>query len=174
MKNAMTSFFIAPIVVPTVVTATGIFYFYSRLGMVGNLIGLIVAHTAICVPFVVLSVSSSLARFDRRLSDAAASLGASPSKAFYTVTLPAISPGIWTGAILAFVTSWDEVVLAMFLAGPEQHTVPRRMWSGLREYISPAIIAVATILIMLSIGLLAITQWIQSRNDRRHAAAATE
>ena len=165
-RNVIAAFIISPIVIPIVVAALGIFYFYSDLGLVGNLAGLVVAHTALGAPFVVITVAATLSGFDIRLMRAAASLGAPPLTAFRLVMLPLIMPGVVAGAIFAFVTSFDEVVVALFLAGSEQRTLPRQMWSGLREQISPTITAVATLLILLAAALMLTANALHARSQR--------
>lgn len=165
-RNLLAALIISPIVIPIVVAALGIFYFYSNFGLVGNLAGLVIAHTALGAPFVVITVTATLSGFDTRLMRAAASLGAPPLTAFRLVMLPLIMPGVVAGAIFAFVTSFDEVVVALFLAGSEQRTLPRQMWSGLREQISPTITAVASLLILLAAILMLTANALQARAQR--------
>lgn len=156
---------LSPLIIPIIVFAVGIFYLAARIGMVGSLATLIWAHAVLALPFVILVVSASLERFDRTLLMAAYSLGASPLQAFRRITLPLIAPGVFAGAVFAFVTSWDEIVVALFIAGgPENHTLPRRLWSGLREELSPAIIAVATLLTLLSLVLMSVVEWLRRRS----------
>jgi len=152
---------ISPMVVPLVITAVGIYFFYARIGLAHSLTGLVVAHTVLATPFVVITVTAALSKLDVRLPQAAASLGAPPRLVFWRVTFPLILPGVLSGALFAFVTSFDEVVVVLFLAGPEQRTLPRQMWSGIREQISPAILALATLLTLLSICLLATVEWLR-------------
>ncbi len=117
-------------------------------------------------PYVVITVSATLVGFDQNLVRAGASLGAGPIRVFFVVTLPIILPGVVSGALFAFAASWDELVVVMFLASTEQHTVPRRMWSGIRELISPTITAAATMLIILSICLMATMEGLRRRSER--------
>ncbi len=166
LANTVTALMLSPIVVPIVVTAIGTYYFYARLGLVGTYTGLILAHAALGAPFVFVTVTATLASFDETLLKAGASLGASPARVFRMIMLPLILPGVVSGAIFAFATSWDEVVIALFLAGPEQHTIPRRMWSGMRDNLSPTIIAAATLLIALSIALMLTLEWLRRRGAR--------
>ena len=165
-KGLILAVLISPIVVPIVIAAVGTFYFYAKVGLASTLPGLILAHTALGVPFVVITVSATLAGFDQNLIRAGQSLGADPVRVFFKVTLPLILPGVISGALFAFVTSWDEVVVALFLAGPEQHTLPRRMWSGIRELISPTILAVATLLIAVSIVMMTAIELLRRRSER--------
>ncbi|MEZ5832233.1 MAG: ABC transporter permease [Dongiaceae bacterium] len=171
LANTVTALMISPIVVPIVVTAIGTYYFYARLGLVGTYTGIILAHAALGAPFVFLTVAATLASFDETLLKAGASLGANPARVFRMIMLPLILPGVVSGAIFAFATSWDEVVIVLFLAGPEQHTIPRRMWSGVRDNLSPTIIAAATLLIVLSIALMLTLEWLRRRNERLRVSA---
>ena len=165
-KAAILGILISPIIVPIVITAAGMFYFYSRIGLTGSLAGLVFAHATIGVPFVIITVSATLAGFDNNLVRASASLGADPVRTFFKVTMPIILPGIVSGGLFAFITSWDELVIAIFLAGSEEHTLPRRMWSGIRELLSPTIMAVATMLILTSILLMVIMELLRRRTER--------
>ena len=168
-RRTLTAFLISPIIIPIVVAALGIFYFYSSVGLASSLTGLIIAHAALGAPFVVVTVLATLAGFDTRVMRAAASLGAPPVTAFRLVMLPLIAPGVAAGAIFAFVTSFDEVVVALFLAGSEQRTLPRQMWSGLREQISPTITAVSTLLILLAAALMTVSNALQARSEKNRS-----
>ncbi len=169
-RRTLMAVLISPIVIPIVVAALGIFYFYSSIGLAATLTGMVIAHAALGAPFVVITVLATLSNFDMRVMRAAASLGAPPVAAFRLIMLPLISPGVAAGAIFAFVTSFDEVVIALFLAGSEQRTLPRQMWSGLREQISPTITAVATLLILLAAALMFAANTLQTRSQKRCAA----
>ena len=124
------------------------------------------AHTALAAPFVVITVSATLQHFDTNMARAAASLGATPVTAFFRVILPLILPGVASGALFAFATSFDEVVVVLMMAGPDQRTLPREMFSGIRENINPTITAVATVLILTSVVLLSCLEWLRRRNER--------
>ena len=165
-KPAVMAILISPIMVPIVVIAVGMFYFYARVGLVSSLIGIILAHTTLGVPFVVITVAATLQGFDHNLVRAGAILGANPVRVFRKVTLPIITPGVVSGSLFAFAASWDEIVVVLFLASTEQHTVPRRMWSGIRELLSPTIIAAATMLIIISILLMFTMEWLRRRSER--------
>jgi len=165
-KSAILAVLISPMIVPIVITAVGMFYFYAKLGLTSTLGGLIIAHATLGVPFVVITVSATLVGFDNNLIRAGASLGASPVSVFFRVTFPLILPGIVSGALFAFITSWDELVVAIMLTSSEQHTLPRRMWSGIRELISPTILAVATMLIFISIMLMVVMELLRRRSER--------
>ena len=168
-RRPITAVLLAPMIVPLVIVAAGMFFFYTRFNLVATFSGIIIAHAALGVPFVVLTVTATLAGFDRSLYHAGLNLGASPVRAFIDVVVPVIRPGVISGALLAFVTSFDEVVLVLFLAGPEQNTIPRRMFSGLREQINPSILAVATLLILMSICLLFALEFLRRRSERIRA-----
>ena len=157
---------ISPMIVPIIITATGLFFFYSATGLANSYAGVILAHATLGIPFVILTVTATLVGFDQSLNRAAMSLGASPSRTFFKVTMPLIMPGVISGALFAFVTSFDEVVVVLFIAGHDQQTIPRQMWSGIREQISPAILAVATILVVISIALLTVLEWLRRRGER--------
>ena len=165
---------ISPMIIPVVVSAVGIYYCFARVGLLNTLTGLVIAHTALGAPFVVITVMATLSSFDHNLMRAAASLGARPVTAFFRVMLPVIAPGVASGALFAFITSFDEVVVALFITGSEQRTLPRQMWSGVRESLSPTITAVATLLIVASIALLAGIQWLQRRAARAAARPAAQ
>ncbi|CAO3430828.1 ABC transporter permease [Azospirillum doebereinerae] len=157
---------LSPMVVPVVITAVGVYFFFAPLGLTGNFLGLILVHTALATPFVFITVSATLQGFDMTLARAAASLGAPPLLTFRKVILPLILPGLASGALFAFATSFDEVVTVLFLAGPDQRTLPREMFSGIRENISPTITAVAVVLTVISIGLLTVIELLRRRNER--------
>jgi len=165
-KQALIGLILSPLVVPLVIIAVGVYFFYAPLGLTGSLLGLTLAHTALAVPFVVITVTATLQGFDPNQARAGASLGASPRVVFFRITLPLILPGVISGALFAFVTSFDEVVIALFLTGPEERTLPRQMFNGIRENISPVIAAAATILIALSTLLLVTLELLRRRNER--------
>jgi putative spermidine/putrescine transport system permease protein len=160
---------LSPLIVPVIVVAIGIYYAFSRYGLVGTPVGLVLAHTCLAVPFVVISVSASLAGFDRRLEQAALSLGATPWGTFRQVTLPLIRPGVLVGALFAFITSFDELIVALFLSGSGAVTLPRRMWDDLRFAIDPTIAAVSTLTIVLTASLLVVVHLARQRAERMRA-----
>lgn len=158
LSGMLKTLFLLPMVVPAVVLGVGMQVLFVRLGIANSYLGVIVAHTVVAMPFVIVSVSSALAGIDRRIELAAQSLGASPAIVLRRVTFPLAMPGIISGAVLSFATSLDEVVLTLFVAGPNQRTLARQMFSTIRENISPAIAAAAFILITgtVLVGLLGI------------------
>ncbi|GEO81247.1 ABC transporter permease [Pararhodospirillum oryzae] len=157
---------LSPMIVPVVIVAVGFYLFFAPLGLTGSYAGLILAHTALAVPFVVITVSATLQGYDVTLSRAAASLGAGPLLTFRRVTLPLIAPGVASGGLFAFATSFDEVVVVLLVAGPGQRTLPREMFSGIRESINPSIMAVATLLIVFSTLLLITLEVLRRHNEK--------
>ena len=165
-RRTITALLLSPMIVPLIIIAAGMFFFYTRFGLVGTFPGLIIAHAALGIPFVIVTVTATLTGFDRGLYNAGISLGTGPIRTFFRVVLPLIRPGVISGALFAFVTSFDEVVLVLFLAGPDERTIPRQMFSGLREQINPTILAVATLLIAVSICLLITIELLRRRSER--------
>ncbi len=166
-KSLITAILISPMIVPLVIIAAGMYFFYSTLGIAGTDFGIIVAHAMLGTPFVVITVTATLAGFDESLHRAASSLGANPVRTFLDITFPLIRPGVISGALFAFVTSFDEVVLIIFLADPDQRTIPRQMFSGLREQINPTILAAASLLILISIILLFAIELLRRRSENQ-------
>jgi putative spermidine/putrescine transport system permease protein len=157
---------ISPMIVPLIITAAGMFFFYSKVGLAQTYPGLILAHTVLGIPFVIITVTATLMGFDQDLIRASASLGANPVTTFRKVVMPLILPGVISGALFALVTSFDEIVVVLFLSGFEQRTIPRQMWVGIREQISPTILAVATVLIAVAIALLTTVELLRRRSER--------
>ncbi len=157
---------ISPMVVPVVIVAVGVYFAFAPLGLTNNYGGLILAHTALASPFVVVTVFATLSGFDVNLIRAAASLGAGPVTAFFRVMLPIILPGVMSGGLFAFATSFDEVVVALFVTGPGQRTLPRQMFSGINDNISLTITAAATLLIIVSVALMAAVEALRRRSQR--------
>ncbi|WP_119391968.1 ABC transporter permease [Taklimakanibacter lacteus] len=156
----------APLVMPVVIVGVASFSFFASLGLVGNRLSIILIHSAMAVPVMLTTVMASLAGFERSLVRASASLGAGPVRTLFKVILPLIMPGVAAGSIIAFIISFDEIVVASFLSTADQRTLPRMIFSGVRESISPAIAAVAVLLIFLSGILLALAGWLQLRSER--------
>ena len=154
---------LSPLIVPVIVVAIGIYYAFSRYGLVGTPVALVLAHTCLAVPFVVTSVSASLSGIDPRLQQASLSLGATPIGTFFQVTLPLIRPGVLVGALFAFITSFDELVVSLFLSGSGAVTLPRRMWDDLRFAIDPTIAAVSTLTIVLTVALMGCAHLLRKR-----------
>lgn len=165
-KQLINSFILSPVIVPGIIVAIGIYFAYARLGLIGQPYALVLAHTSLAVPFVVINVSASLYGLDERLEQAAASLGATPWGTFWQVTFPLIRPGILAGAVFAFITSFDELLVALFVSGSSAVTLPRLMWQELRQDIDPTIAAVSTMMIGLTTLLLISVELLRRRGER--------
>lgn len=185
-RRLIMALLISPMIVPIIIIAVGMSFFFAKAcvapdSMMGAIfgiflsdkgclanshLGVIVAHAVLGIPFVIITVTATLTGFDQSLIRAAHSLGANPRTTFFKVIMPLILPGVISGALFAFVTSFDEVVAVLFIAGPDQQTIPRQMFNGIREAISPAILAVATILVIISVLLLASVELLRRRSDR--------
>ncbi len=165
-KGVIMAFLISPMIVPLVIVAVGLYFFFAKLQLLNSYIGLVLAHAMLGVPFVVITVNATLQGFNTNLSRAAASLGAPPLTVFFKVVLPLIAPGVISGGLFAFATSFDEVVVTLFLSSPSQRTLPLQMFSGIRENISPNIAAVATIMVILSVLMLLTLEVLRRRNQK--------
>ena len=165
-RGAIMAILISPMIVPLIISAAGMFFFYSRIGLQGTYLGVVLAHAALGIPFVIITVTATLVGFDRSLTRASASLGAGPVRTFFKVQMPLILPGVISGALFAFITSFDEVVVVLFVGSAGQKTLPWQMFIGLREQISPTILAVATILVVISIALLTTVELLRRRSER--------
>ena len=171
-KDAMFSFILSPLIVPVIVTAVALYYFYSQLGLVGSYWGLVIGHTIGSIPVVVVMVAAALKGFDIRLENAAMSLGASRTRAFFDVTLPIVRPAIIVSAFFAFIHSFDEVVIASFIGGAANATLPVRMWVDVRQDIKPTLAAVSTLLVLFTVLMLLATNYIQGRRRRQKNGSA--
>ncbi len=183
-KSAIMAILISPMIVPLIISATGMYFFYSRVGNflindVGmaqstvNYAKVILAHAALGTPFVIITVTATMVGFDRSLTRAAASMGSSAVHTFFKVQMPLIMPGVISGALFAFITSFDEVVVVLFLGTASQKTLPWQMFIGLREQISPTILAVATVMVALSILLLTTLELLRRRSERLRGLSAS-
>jgi len=164
-KQLVVALLISPMMIPLVITALALYLFYARIGMNDSYIGLILAHAILGAPFVLITVSATLQGFDYNLMRAGASLGASPVLVFFRIVMPNIAPGIISGALFAFATSLDEIVIVLFVAGPAHRTLPRQMFSGIREHLSPTFLAAATILIMVAALLMVTLELLRKRHE---------
>ncbi|MFD2741226.1 ABC transporter permease [Sulfitobacter aestuarii] len=165
-RRAIMAILISPMIVPLIISAAGMYFFYSRIGLQGTYIGVVLAHAALGIPFVIITVTATLVGFDRSLTRAAANMGANPVTTFFRVQMPLIMPGVISGGLFAFITSFDEVVVVLFVGSAGQKTLPWQMFTGLREQISPTILAVATILVGISICLLTVVEMLRRRSER--------
>ena len=165
-KGIIMAILISPMIVPLIISGVAIFFFMAKVGLAATHTGIIIAHIILGTPFVVITVTATLSGFDHSVTRAAASLGSTPINTFMKITLPLILPGVISGGLFAFVTSFDEVVVVLFLAGLENTTIPIQMWIGLREQLSPTILAVATCLIIMSTLILVTAELLRRRSER--------
>ncbi len=178
-RRLIMAILISPMIVPLIISATGMFFFYSNpyiptpfgridlpFTLTGTYLGVVLAHAALGIPFVIITVTATLVGFDQSLTRAAANMGANPVTTFFKVQMPLILPGVVSGGLFAFITSFDEVVVVLFVGSAGQKTLPWQMFTGLREQISPTILAVATILIAVSIVLLIVVEMLRRRSER--------
>ena len=171
-KALIMSILISPMIVPLIITAAGMFFFYAKVSLVYTFTGIILAHVALSTPFVVITVTATLVGFDTNMTKASQSLGARPMRTFFKVIMPLILPGVISGALFAFITSFDEVVIVMFMASLDQLTIPKQMWAGIRQEISPVILCMATCLVALSIFLLTTVELLRRRSERMRGITA--
>lgn len=166
VKPLLIAMLLAPMFVPGIIVAVAIYFLYAPLGLTHSFFGLILGHTTLATPFVVLVVHATVQGFDSSLLRAAASLGARPLVILRRILLPLIAPGVFVAAVFAFTTSFDEIVLALLLSGAGQKTLPLQMFDGVRDHISPAITAAATLLVLISIALLGVVELLRRRRAR--------
>jgi putative spermidine/putrescine transport system permease protein len=165
-RGAIMAILISPMIVPLIISAAGMYFFYSRIGLQGTFAGVVLAHAALGTPFVIITVTATLIGFDQSLVRAAANMGAGPVRTFFKVQMPLILPGVISGALFAFITSFDEVVVVLFVGSAGQKTLPWQMFTGLREQISPTILAVASLMVAVSILLLTTLEMLRRRSER--------
>jgi putative spermidine/putrescine transport system permease protein len=165
LKKVVYGALLSPLIVPSIITAIAIYFLFAPLHLVGNYWGLVLAHTVLAIPLVVVVVTASLRGFNLTLEHAAMSLGAAPWTALRRVTLPMISPGIATAALLAFLASFDEVVVAIFLSGSDAVTLPKKIWEGVWLEITPVIAAASTIVICFTVALFAAIEYMRRRSE---------
>jgi putative spermidine/putrescine transport system permease protein len=165
-KQFLYSFLLLPMIIPVIIIAIAAYFHFARLKMIGSIFSIALAHTMLAVPFVIITVSATLQGFDRSLEQAAMILGANPLKTFFKVTFPLIRPGVITGSLFAFIISFDEVVISIFLSTYVSLTLPKHMFSSIRESIDPTIAAASSILIFMSIFLLLSVSILRKRGER--------
>jgi putative spermidine/putrescine transport system permease protein len=171
-KGLIMSILISPMIVPLIISGSALYFFLAKAGLASTFSAIIIAHIVLGTPFVVITVTATLSGFDHSITRAASSLGSNPWNTFFKIILPLITPGVISGALFAFVTSFDEVVVVLFLAGPGQTTVPIQMWTGLREQLSPTILSVATCLIIGSVIILVLMELLRRRSERLRGISA--
>ncbi len=169
-RQLMNSFLVSPLIIPTIIVAIGVYFFFAQLRFIGNPFALSLAHTTLAIPFVVVNVSATLYGFDERLEYAAMNLGANRWQTFRRITLPIIRPGVLAGALFAFITSFDELIVALFISGTGAVTLPRKMWDSLRQEIDPTIAAVSSLMIVISVLLLVSAELLRQRGERVRGA----
>lgn len=183
-RRAIMAILISPMIVPLIISATGMFFFYSKIGIwmedslglskdISGYVKVILAHAVLGIPFVIITVTATLVGFDRSLTRAAANMGAGPVRTFFKIQMPLILPGVISGALFAFITSFDEVVVVLFVGSASQKTLPWQMFTGLREQISPTILAVAAVLVAFSIVLLTTVEFLRRRSERLRGISPT-
>lgn len=165
-RRAIMAILISPMIVPLIISAAGMYFFYSTIGLQGTYWGVVLAHAVLGIPFVIITVTATLVGFDKSLTRAAANMGAGPVRTFFKVQMPLILPGVISGGLFAFITSFDEVVVVLFVGSAGQKTLPWQMFTGLREQISPTILAAATVLITISVLLLITVEMLRRRSER--------
>jgi ABC-type spermidine/putrescine transport system permease subunit II len=153
-KGALVAFFMSPIIVPYIITAIAVYFLFARLGLIGSPLGLLIAHTLLAVPKVVVIVAAALKGFDRTLERASMSLGAGPWVTFCRVTYPGIRPAVLAAALFSFLTSFDELILSMFITGPTAVTLPKLMWDAVRLEMDPTIAAASSLLIGVAVFIV--------------------
>lgn len=169
--SGLLALLISPMIIPPVISGLGMYFLFGALGLTGTISGLIIAHTVLATPFVLINVAASLQGFDMTLLRAAAMSGAAPHRAFANIALPIIAPGVVSGALFAFMTSFDEIVVVLFIGGPSQRTLPRQMFDGLRDTIDPSIVAMSSFLLVIGIAGLISTIWLSQRSHKVLASA---
>lgn len=163
-KGLVVAFFMAPIIVPYIITAIAVYFLFVRLGLIGSAPGLLVAHSLLALPKVIVIVAAALKGVDRNLERASLSLGAGPLVTFLRVTLPVIRPAVTTAALFAFLTSFDELILTMFITGPTSVTLPKQIWDAVRLEIDPTIAAASTLIMAVAGFILAVTELLRRRS----------
>ena len=164
--RAIFALLITPMIVPVILIAIGTFYAYGKVGLNNTITGLVLAHTVLAAPLVMIVITSALRNYDLNQERVARSLGATPIKAFFVITLPQIKFSVVTASLLSFLTSFDEVIVAIFVSGGSSATLTKHMFAALRDFIDPTIAAISTIMIIVSTTLLLVTQYFSGRNKK--------
>ena len=162
-KAVLQAFILSPLIVPVIILSVGLYFVFSLIRLNGTLTGLVIGHVVLTFPYATIVIGASLEEFDRTLEEAARGLGAPPWRAFLRVTLPLLGPSVFVALLFSFLTSFDEVVLAVFITGPETITLPRKMWEGIRFELNPTIAAVSTLLIAVSWGMMLLAAIVRRR-----------
>jgi putative spermidine/putrescine transport system permease protein len=154
LNNFFYYILVTPMIVPLIIIAVAVYSVFIRINIQGSFIGLVIAHTIVAIPYVITTVMGSLRGFDIRIEQAAMSLGANPFQAFMRVTVPIISPALISGALFAFIASFDELIISIFVSDTFTKTLPVKMWEGIRLEIDPTLAAIASVLIAISVAML--------------------
>lgn len=165
-RGLLRAFFVSPMIVPLVIVAIALYALSLRIGLNGTFLGFVAAHLILALPFAVICITNALEGFDESMEQAAVICGATPLQAIWRITVPSIRLGIFAGAIFSFLASWDEVVVAIFMASPAMQTLPVRMWSALRLDLSPVMAAASTMLILLTVAVLGTVALLRRRQGR--------
>lgn len=165
-REVLRAAFLTPMILPVVVVAVALYAFFLRIGLNGTLLGFVIAHTVLALPFAIIPISAALAQFDKSVEDAAILCGASPWEARLRITLPSIRHGLFAAMVFSFLVSWDEVVVAIFMASPTLQTMPVRIWGSLRQDLSPVIAAASSLLILLTLALMVLAAFLRKKADR--------
>lgn len=173
-KDTVQNIFLIPILVPSIIIAIAIYKFESQVGLIGTTLGIVIAHTILAFPFVFVTVLSGLNDLDVNLENAALILGANPWQALFRVTLPIISPSVISGALFAFSTSFDELVVTLFISGISSKTLPVQMWDGIRNEIDPTIAAVSSIIISSLIFIMIVSQFLKINRQHHNKTERNE
>jgi putative spermidine/putrescine transport system permease protein len=165
VRNLLFPVMISPIMVPVILVAIGLFYFFVQFKMVNSILGLVLGHSLVAMPLVLIIVLSALKNYDMNQEKVARSLGATRLRAFFEITLPQIKFSIISASLIAFLTSFDEVIISLFVSGGDNSTITRSMFLALRDQIDPTIAAISTVLIIISSGLLVASQFLKQESD---------
>ncbi len=168
-KQTLYALILSPIIVPFIITSVSMYFLFVKLKLIGTIFGLVLAHTVLAVPFVVIIMTAALKGFDETLEQASMNLGAGKIHTFLFVTFPIIRPGVLTAALFAFITSFDELIVTLFICGVAAQTLPKQMWIGIRDEINPTIAAVAALLVVFSILLMSLGIFLRNRQERLHS-----
>lgn len=166
-RELLYALFTLPMIVPLVIIAVAVYALFLKLGYTGTLLAFVISHVIVALPFTIISIINSLKLFDQSIEDAAVICGASRLQAIVKVTFPAIRPGMMAGALFAFLVSWDEVVLSVMMASPSLQTLPVKMWTTLRQDLTPVIAVASTLLIGLSLLIMFVAAVVRRRSEHR-------
>ena len=165
-KGAVFAFLVSPIIIPNIIIAVALFYLYSKLGLTGTTVGLVFGHTILAIPYVVITIMAVIKNYDISLDQAAWTLGANKITTLWLVTFPLIRAGMIAAFMFAFIISFDELTIALFVTGGEVTTLPKQMWDDALLRVSPALAAVATLLLMFMSAVILISEFMRRRGAK--------